>query len=230
MPRLLPLWIALAILAPASVRSAEPALPTSAKPDPQELVIGDYYHGTVNRQQATHELRGYLVHMTDDWLVLGQIRTQGQVHGVPWVSELPYLGAMFREVEIVPMKILYWIPRSSITMTGRETFPKQAGFEDFRGVVPKLTGDCEICLSIGEIDAITGHLSGELKEIDGESLTLATYAYEVKKTESRWSNLPIIGGMFTSQELVRKQVDRKVPLDDVFVIWQQSPFEATQKQ
>lgn len=222
MPRLMPLWIALALLIPASMRSAEPTPPTPTKADPRELVVGDYYHGTIKRQQVTSELDGHLVHFTDDWLVLGVIRCEGRVRGLPWLSEMPYIGAAFRKSTTLVTKSFFWVPRTAVTLTSHESFPNQAGFEDFRDDKPKLEADCEICLASGETALSDG---GQLVGITGNTLNLTTHETESRVKESRWSGLPVVGGMFLTEYTVTRKVDKQVPLDDVLYIWQRSLYD-----
>jgi hypothetical protein len=205
---------AAAILFLASTGFAQTPAPSF---NPQELAIGDWYIVTVqqpnsSQQAVKQELAGCLVKFTDEWLVLRTMRTEARTQGVPWLSELPYAGAMFRSVSQVTQQITTWIPRASANITDRKKLAGDAGANDLQTDPPKLAGRCMIYYRDGQHDAMA---SGELLGVAGGQLRVAT-SYSEPPADGRGK--PVV-----------KKSEKQIAIGSVQYVYQQAPLKVTKK-
>jgi hypothetical protein len=178
----------------------------SAKPNPQELMIGDSYTASIQlHPQApdfapTQETSGRLVKLTDDWIVLSSTRVEARVRGVPWVSELPYVGALFRTESQNNVKLTTWIPRGTAKIIDRQRMKQPPDDE------PKLEGECLIFHFDGNKDSIA---SGEILEVANGQIKISA----LQRNRNNDGKTTV------------KRVEKQVNLDTVQYISQRTPVD-----
>lgn len=194
----------------ACVSLSQRAVAQSAKPDPQELVIGDSYTASIQLHPPSPEfaptqaISGRLVKLTDEWIVLSGIRVEARVRGVPWVSEPPYVGALFRTERQSSVKMTMWIPRGTAKTIDLQRAEQPPDTE------PQLEGECLIFHFDGKQDAIA---SGEILEIFDRQLQISTLQRPRNK----------------DGKVVVTRVERQIDLDTVQYISQRSTVEDAEK-
>jgi hypothetical protein len=110
-----------------------------------DLIGGDWYELTIERSGIKENLRGHLVQLTDDWIVLGFIRCEAHTVEVPWLGEMPYVGHLFRKDEIAMSKVYTGIPRKDAVVDKRVACSDPSDFKLLADKLPTLENGFSLC-------------------------------------------------------------------------------------
>lgn len=197
--------------------AAESETPVSGD---QSFVVGDWYQLTIQRDDTRlPDGQGILLKVTDDWVVLGTVISEGSRTGVPLLRDLPYVGNWFGRSWGETRKVYFWIPRSLARVEKHEGKESCAWLKKiFADDVPALDTQCQCNVSF-----IKNHESanacGDFSEIKGGDVVLTDKVSETTQTPNpKWGHLPVIGGAFTDEHVAVHTVEEKVPLKDVLFI------------
>ena len=111
----------------------------------EKLVVGDWYEITIERHGVKENLRGHLVQLTDEWIVLGSIGCMRRKPEVPWLGEMPYLGQYFRKVDDINFRAFTWVPRKDAVIDKRTPCSDQSDFQLLAEKLPTLENGFSLC-------------------------------------------------------------------------------------
>jgi hypothetical protein len=196
-----------------------------------EFVVGDWYDVTIERHGVKEKQCGYLVKLTDDWVVIGVIQCAcyAEAIGVPGLMDLPIIGDKFqkRETKEICCKAYSWIPRKSVVIEKHTEFdPKY--FKPFQDEKLELGEKCFanwVDSDSGKPMSADGKF-GELK--DGCIGIVETQVERHPHKSSKLSRLPVVGSMFTSYESVEATVTKTISLDDLLYIKTQTLIDPSE--
>jgi hypothetical protein len=237
--------------------AAEPAPPAPAKPDPQELVIGDGYEVSTKLREERHgddkPIEGVLVKVTDDWIVLGVVVTcSDEVFRSPLLNY--FVGAVEEDtmlLEDYPLfakllknelfmkrvvrysKSYYWIPRETVKIVKRESAVYPSVKKDFQGDEPALKPDGGAYFELVRLaDDNTTRDCGHAVTVEGGGVFVTHKISEGCLVGlSIVSELPVIGRFLTIDQTTTRDVNgEKYPLASVEYIWQHVPYKDRAKR
>ncbi len=227
------------------------------RPNPQELVIGDWYEVSTkvrdDDQKEGEPIHGILVKATDDWMVLGIVLCEVDqesrfplVHWLiftcidesileetPWLANLLFSKLLIKEVPSYS-KSYFWLRRDNTKIVRRETGVHPNVKVDFKNDVPTLktsheNASCSVVYVEGK-KVFQSHASRVV--IEGGELAIIGQEARLRVIEDPfWSHVPIVRNFFNGVQIItREVVGPKFPLGNVSYICQNFPYEDRAKR
>jgi hypothetical protein len=160
------------------------------------LVVGDCYRIRFESHDVQQEFNGDFAKVTDRWIVLHTLSEGRNERGVPFLSAIPHINRLFKNVGIGQTHEYVWIPREAATIHGRLRATDPPAFEPPSEDEPNPGAPCEISF-IGADHKITEQ-AGKLKAISADQLTLLeSETVSVEVPRPGWSKVPVVGAHFT---------------------------------
>ncbi len=214
------------VLIAAPVSGQEFGATAAESTDVRHLELGDGYEVVVRRDGVEQRYSGKLVQVTDEWIVLRTLSEGRNEYGVPVMSKVPYANRLFRNVGIGRSTNDRWIPRDAATIVGRSMREERGDFPPLAAQEPTWKEVVRIDLAQGEkVDDFAGTLTRE-----GE--TLHHIHLVVEEVETPWpvlGRLPVLGGTFTTREVVLREEARDVPLGSVLSVVEPAPEDRVER-
>jgi hypothetical protein len=182
--------------------------------DPNQLVVGDWYDVTIERNGVKAQASGMLLKVTDDWIALGVVRAAANDVGVPILSKVPGRQRLFRRVEVIS-KAYDWIPRDAAHIDKRQEVTHEEVKKEFQNDVPELKGQCFVHFSA---DKVEKEVDGDFAGVEASKVSIENNVGTAVKDDSKLSQLPIIGSFFAKRMFAFHVEKKSVALEDVLFI------------
>lgn len=176
------------VLLTAAARAADDGVAAESigeETQDQQLHVGDWYEVRVTHHGAVAEAQGQLLKVTDDWVVLGVLRSEAATKAVPVLGQMPLIGRMFRQTEPCLSKSYDWIPRQSITIVKHNN---QSEITDptlkdlFKGEEPTMKGITRVTwIDAADDKADSALRTADLKSIDKNQFIVMDRVEETRK-------------------------------------------------
>lgn len=260
--RLRELFVAAFVVANAISAACGQDVAPAEKLDPQELVIGDWYELSTKRALILHgegPINGILVKATDDWLVLGAVKTETEerfrfsflesVHDYmfeqidretfmknhPDITNFVYSGLFLHDID-VHSKLYFWIPRKRANVVTVHKAAPVATKEVFRDADPSISKfqeavHCEIVFTEPNEVKCRACPSAYFKLEDGGLTAIGRCTVYGVTPHPILGDLPMIGSLFDSRRKMDdvECVGKSLSIDRVCYICQTVPFKVSPK-
>ena len=192
----------------------------------EELVVGDWYDFTIERHGVKESLRGHLIKVTDDWIVLGSICCERESSSVPWIGAMPYVGRFFTKEKSVYLKVFTWVPRQDAKVGKRTTLSSPSVFKPFVDDRPTLEKDFSVCW-VENNKRLED--SGRFSDAAHRKFQVTRIEQQViESSNSHSTKFPVVGATYTQDSVVNHKVTKEFSLNEVLFVRTQIPIDASQ--